>query len=173
MQVFATSLLGKLMRLFSHEVWYIQDKKRRGASLARWERDILDRHERGKAKMRRGRGLKLQAFRSWVGLSQSALAKMLGVSRRSICYYESGHHSPRDVARLKLLYLGFCWRTGKRSLSRRDAVARIGELRLGVPVSDVVRFYCWWQAERGYSVSDWRFENLSKKLDAGGGMTFC
>lgn len=129
------------------------------------QRAALRRHKAFEAKKNKRRGLKLREFRRRIGVSQTTLARLLRVSRRSICYYESGEHSPRLDIQVLLLYLGYAWREMKWSLRRSDAIRSIGEMDT-LSVDDVVRFYFWWcYEERGQEVSDGACERLSDALE--------
>lgn len=125
-----------------------------GKPLSPSQQAALRRHKAFEEKKNKRRGLKLREFRRRIGVSQTTLARMLRVSRRSICYYESGEHAPRRETQWLLLYFGYAWREMKWSLRRSDAIRRIGEMNT-LSVESIVKFYYWWcHDERGYVLRD-------------------
>lgn len=159
---------------YGGEVWYIEDKVRAGRRLLPYQQKIWDRHSRAEAKKRRKRGLKLVEFRVRVGISQSKLAELLGISRRSVCYYEKGAYAPKRQTVIKLCYLGYDYETCQWSLTRRKSIRRLGECSGSVYVEDVLIFYKrWFYEKHGSQMEGPRYwDRLSKSLDLGGGYAF-
>ena len=124
-----------------------------GKPLNRPQREALRRHKAFVAQKNKLRGVKLQEFRKRIGVSQSTLARLLRVSRRSICHYERGDHAPRRETQWLLLYLGYAWAEMKWSLRRSDAIRRIGEMET-LSVERIANFYYWWRSERGHEMRD-------------------
>ena len=155
------------------ELWYLKLKQQYGVAFTATEQARWDQHQRSEERKRRRRGLKLKEFRDRVGLSQSALAKVLGISRRTVCYWEEGRHAPREPDCVRLIYIGFDYGRCKWSLNRSDSIRHIGYAESGyVTVKDVLVFYSWWQDDQGSVVDDTTWRLLSKRLDTGGGYAF-
>ena len=130
------------------------------------QRAALRRHKAFVAKKNKRRGVKLQEFRKRLGVSQTTLARLLRVSRRSINYYESGAHSPRIETQAILLYLGYAWCEMKWSRRRSDSIQCVGEIMNSPSVDGVAIFYFWWcYDERGEEMSDWACKRLSDALE--------
>ena len=155
------------------ELWYLDLKQRYGVAFTAYEQSRWDQHQRSEERKRRKRGLKLKEFRERVGLSQSALAKVLGISRRTVCYWEAGRYAPREPDCVRLIYIGFDYRRCKWSLNRSDSIRHIGDAESGVvTVEGVLVFYSWWQDDQGSGLGDYTWRRLSKRLDTGGGYAF-
>lgn len=154
--------------LHSHTLSDIDMKLWFGKPLSRSQQAALRRHKASEAKKNKRRGLKLKEFRKRIGVSQSTLARLLRVSRRSICHYERGDHAPRRETQWLLCYLGYDWRDMKWSLRRLDAIRRIGDMETLCPES-VLIFWCRWLTERGDEVSDFAYSawemSLTRWLD--------
>ena len=154
-------------------IWFLDLKFRSRLPFTPREQQLWDRHRESEQRKRRKRGLKLKEFRGRVGLSQLALARVLGIARRTVCYWEEGRHAPREPDCVRLIYLGFDYRRCKWTLGRGDAIRHIGNAESGyVTVDDLLVFYGWWQDDQGSAVGDYTWRRLSKRLDTGGGYAF-
>ena len=154
------------MESFFHNTDLVSIEVRRsyGFPISPSQQRIWDAHLRTVAKQNRRRGVKLKAFRRRIGVSQSALARLVRVSRRSICHYESGTHAPRRATQWLLLYLGYDWLSMKWSLGRSDAIRRIGEMETLSP-EGVINFLFWWRIEQGDEVRDHEYTVLRIVLE--------
>ena len=162
-----------LKELRSDELWFLDLKQRHGVAFTASEQARWDRHQRSEERKRRRRGLKLKAFRERVGLSQSALAKVLGISRRTVCYWEAGRHAPREPDCVRLIYIGFDYWRCKWSLNRSDSLRHIANVEGGyVTVKGVLVFYSWWLDDQDSGLDDYTWRWLSKRLDTGDGYAF-
>ena len=92
--------------------------------LKRW-----DNHKAAKGRQRVRRGKKLREFRERIGVTQSELAGILGVNRKTVYRLEKGLHTPRDGTIALLHRLGFCWQTNRWTLKRREAVKHVKQRR--------------------------------------------
>lgn len=155
------------------ELWYLELKQRYGEALTPSEQARWEQHQRSEERKRRKRSLKLKAFRERVGLSQSALAKVLGISRRTVCYWEAGRHAPREPDCVRLIYIGFDYWRCKWSLNRSDSLRHIANVEGGyVTVKGVLVFYSWWLDDQDSGLDDYTWRWLSKRLDTGDGYAF-
>ena len=153
------------MGFHSHTLIDIDMKQWLGKPLSRSQLAALRRHKAFVSKKNKRRGVKLQEFRKRIGVSQSTLARLLRVSRRSICHYERGDHAPRRETQWILCYLGYAWGEMKWSLRRSDAIGRIGEMEVLLP-ERIMIFYFWWcYDERGEEMSDGACKRLSDALE--------
>ena len=100
----------------------IAEKRRYGIAtkdeLARWQR-----HLDALARRRERRGRKLRVFRERIGVTQSELSDILGVNRKTVYRLEKGLHTPREGTLVLLDNIGFCWKTNRWTLKRKEAVA--------------------------------------------------
>ena len=137
-----------------------------GERLTPGEQKVWDSHQASESKKRKRRGLKLQAFRQRIGVSQSTLARLLRVSRRSVNYYESGEKSPRLETQAILLYLGYDWSGLKWSRRRFESIHCAGEIMESPSVDGVLTFFFWWcYDKRGYELSDYQCKRLGDALE--------
>ena len=165
----------KIARQFGYRetVFYLRLKREEGVAFTKHEQARWDRHQRKEQRKRRRRGLKLKEFRNRVGLSQEALANLLSISRRTVCYYEDGHHAPKTACCIRLIYIGFSYWGCKWSLNRSDSLRHIANVEGGyVTARDVLTFYSWWLGEHADNVRDYVWRSWEQMLDTGGGYAF-
>ena len=91
---------------FNTDLVSIELRRSYGFPISPSQQRIWDAHLRTVAKQNSRRGVKLKAFRRRIGVSQSALARLVRVSRRSICHYERGTHAPRRANSVASTILG-------------------------------------------------------------------
>lgn len=93
--------------------------------LRRWSN-----HKQAKARRCVRRGQKLREFRDRIGVSQSELAEICDVSRRTVYRWEKGLHTPRDGTIKLLFWMGFCWQRNRWTRTRKEAVDALGRLKI-------------------------------------------
>lgn len=131
-----------LLRGYRQDIYDIEMLVHHGEPLTKSEQKKWERPLAAEQRKRQRRGRRLKEFRQHLGLSQAKLAKLLGISRRRLCSYESGSQAPRRRIHGRLCWFGYDWREMKVSLKRWESITRLVRVDIGdVSLDDVDRFF--------------------------------